>query len=321
MVKMAKVTYGLFPYAGGKALIANKLWERFGPVDRYVEPFAGSLAVLLNCPYKLSCVTVNDSDCYVSNFWRAMTIAPEEVYQYASTMPSEIDIHAWSLYFHENRAEVKKNMLDNPVWYDAEYAGRWAMGMCWSFVNNFAITKSPNSTRPSFNIPTYGNKKTFVCDETLYRERFDMIKKQLRSVRVAYGDWTRVVKDSILRVEGAKTVTGVFLDPPYELTEREYGTHYADTRPVMPEVIEWCKKNSHIPNLKIALCGYDLPDIKGWERVKWTANGGFGNFGNDNNNRKRETILFSPSCGGAALIDNAGDNFPLAPQEDILSMA
>ncbi|KKM69533.1 hypothetical protein LCGC14_1449830, partial [marine sediment metagenome] len=48
-----KVKLGLkapFPWFGGKRRVADKVWERFGDVPNYVEPFAGSLAVLLERP-------------------------------------------------------------------------------------------------------------------------------------------------------------------------------------------------------------------------------------------------------------------------------
>lgn len=35
-----------FPWFGGKSRAAHLVWERFGAVGNYVEPFAGSLAVL-----------------------------------------------------------------------------------------------------------------------------------------------------------------------------------------------------------------------------------------------------------------------------------
>src|SRR5689334_19180994 len=39
-----------FPWFGGKSRVASLVWERFGEVRNYVEPFAGSLAVLLGRP-------------------------------------------------------------------------------------------------------------------------------------------------------------------------------------------------------------------------------------------------------------------------------
>ena len=37
-------------YPGGKSKVADMVWERLGDVDNFVEPFAGSLAVLLRRP-------------------------------------------------------------------------------------------------------------------------------------------------------------------------------------------------------------------------------------------------------------------------------
>lgn len=36
-----------FPWFGGKARAAGRVWAALGDVGHYVEPFAGSLAVLL----------------------------------------------------------------------------------------------------------------------------------------------------------------------------------------------------------------------------------------------------------------------------------
>jgi len=53
--------------------------------------------------------------------------------------------------------------------------------------------------------------------------------------------------------------------------------------------------------LRIALCGYEgegheeLEEI-GWDVFYWTANGGFANVNEDNKNRHKERIWFSPHC-------------------------
>lgn len=39
-----------FPWFGGKTRASGLVWQRFGAVANYVEPFAGSLAVLLGRP-------------------------------------------------------------------------------------------------------------------------------------------------------------------------------------------------------------------------------------------------------------------------------
>ena len=37
-----------FPYFGGKATVADVIWEALGQPKHYIEPFAGSCAILLN---------------------------------------------------------------------------------------------------------------------------------------------------------------------------------------------------------------------------------------------------------------------------------
>ena len=82
-----------FPYFGGKRLIAAEVWQRFGDVPNYVEPFFGSGAVLLGRPksHKGRIETVNDKDGYVSNFWRAVQAVPDEVADHADWPVNEND--------------------------------------------------------------------------------------------------------------------------------------------------------------------------------------------------------------------------------------
>lgn len=42
-----------FPYFGGKRRAAPMIWPRLGDTPNYIEPFAGSLAVLLARPQGL----------------------------------------------------------------------------------------------------------------------------------------------------------------------------------------------------------------------------------------------------------------------------
>ena len=83
-----------FPYFGGKSRVAREVWARFGNVRNYVEPFAGSLAVLLARPHMPGVETVNDLDGFVANFWRALQHDPEGVAGYADYPVSELDLHA-----------------------------------------------------------------------------------------------------------------------------------------------------------------------------------------------------------------------------------
>lgn len=76
-----------FPRFGGKSRAAALVWAALGPVEDHVEPFAGSLAVLLardTWPKTAPVETVNDLDCFVANLWRAVALAPDVVARYAT---------------------------------------------------------------------------------------------------------------------------------------------------------------------------------------------------------------------------------------------
>ena len=57
-----------YPYFGGKSRAAHLIWERFGDVANYVEPFAGSLTILLARPTEPRIETVNDLNYHITNF-------------------------------------------------------------------------------------------------------------------------------------------------------------------------------------------------------------------------------------------------------------
>ena len=72
-----------FPWHGKKDKWAAEVWKRLGDPEVYVEPFAGSLAVLLHretpCPVETVCDT-NGMPC---NFWRSVKYSPKETAEHA----------------------------------------------------------------------------------------------------------------------------------------------------------------------------------------------------------------------------------------------
>ena len=81
-----------FPYFGGKSRIAPLVWTRFGDTPNYVEPFGGSLAVLLARPFPARTETVNDANGFIVNFWRAVQAEPEAVAKWADNPVFELDL-------------------------------------------------------------------------------------------------------------------------------------------------------------------------------------------------------------------------------------
>lgn len=121
-----------FPYFGGKRTVSTLVWERLGDPDNYIEPFCGSAAVLLSRATTPRIETVNDADCYLSNFWRATAAAPETVAEHADWPVNEADLHArhrWLVLSDEARA-FRAAMRSDPTHYDARIAGWWCWGLC-----------------------------------------------------------------------------------------------------------------------------------------------------------------------------------------------
>src|ERR1035437_5642862 len=80
-----------FPYFGGKSAVSRAVWQRFGQPDTYIEPFAGSLAVLLGRPFYSGREIANDIDGFITNFWRACQADPESVSHHADWPINEAD--------------------------------------------------------------------------------------------------------------------------------------------------------------------------------------------------------------------------------------
>jgi hypothetical protein len=118
-----------FPWFGGKSRAAEIVWSRLGDVDAYNEPFAGSLAVLLSRPHDPRVETVNDLDCYLSNFWRALQADPDGVAYWADYPVNETDLHARHLWLVK-QTEFQAQMKADPDFFDVKIAGWWVWGQC-----------------------------------------------------------------------------------------------------------------------------------------------------------------------------------------------
>lgn len=74
------------PYFGGKTLLASRIAQLLPPHGHYVEPFAGSLAVLLaKAPSRME--TVNDLDAEIVAFWRVLRDRPDELLRAVALTP------------------------------------------------------------------------------------------------------------------------------------------------------------------------------------------------------------------------------------------
>lgn len=301
-----------YPWFGGKSKVMPVVWQRFGDVRNFVDPFLGSGASVLSRPgwpwtdgvNRIE--TVNDFDGFVSNFWRALQADPEAVAHHADWPVNECDLHARHLWLvNEGRLHVER-LKTEPDYFDAKIAGWWVWGLCqWigsGWCSHPEWQKRPHLGggrgvhRPSQQRPHLGNAGS-GSDLLAYMQ---ILAERFRRVRVCCGDWSRVLGPTPTFKHG---LTGVFLDPPYSHAVRDDDL-YACDHDVAADVRAWCIDNGDNPLLRIALCGYageghEELESRGWSVHEWKAQGGYGNQGTESDGREnatKERIWFSPHC-------------------------
>lgn len=286
-----------YPYFGGKSRVSHIIWRGLGNVSNYIEPFMGSLAVLLASPQISKIETVNDIDCFIANFWRAVSADPEGVAKFADYPVNEVDLHARHRWLVSSSTDdFRQKMNSDPEYYDLKIAGYWVWGIGASIGNNWLQPKGLNAA------PLLSSAGGGIHGLTLKPlEWFKKLQERTRRVRVCCGDWSKLVTPGITYSSkglGAKDITGVFLDPPYLSSTRD--KVYSEDHDVSLDVFKWAIDNGDNPRMRIVICGYEgtceVPD--NWQIYRWETNGGLGNLGNSRgkSNASKECIYFSPHC-------------------------
>jgi hypothetical protein len=136
-------------------------------------------------------------------------------------------------------------------------------------------------------------------------EWFGALQDRTRGVRVAVGDWQRVLTESVTTRHGT---TGVFLDPPYTKGAMDYaaggvGGDLAD------KVRAWCAANGQDKKLRIVLCGHagehDALLSNGWHLRAWTARKGYAVTDEAVENSASETLWCSPHCAPESAVQES----------------
>ena len=333
-----------FPYFGGKALACEAVWAAFGEVENYVEPFAGSAAMLLGAPDGKRVETINDADGFVANFWRAVAADADAVADHADWPTNETDLFARHSWLVRQRADMLDRLHADPGWFDAKVAGWWCWGACnwigsgWCsgdgpwvhdgerLVDNRKLPHLSNGQGIKRQLPHLSNgqginrqlphlsagrginrqlpdlgdagqgRATDLPRGEFIREWFAALKERMRDVRVACGDWRRVLSDSVTIRHGT---TAVFLDPPYTRGAMDYAAGGVGGA-VAGDVRAWCAQNGSQIALRIVLCGHagehDSLLQHGWTTRAWTARKGYAVTAEAVEHSASETIWCSPSC-------------------------
>ena len=118
-----------FPYYGSKRRLAGQIWERLGNPAVYVEPCAGSIAVLLARPSGAGPrEIVCDTDGLLCNAWRGLQFDAEGVAAHADYPTIHQDLTARHKYLKQWKVENAQRLSEDPYYYDPEMAGWWLVG-------------------------------------------------------------------------------------------------------------------------------------------------------------------------------------------------
>lgn len=281
----------LFWWYGNKRRVARKVWDYLGNPRLYIEPFGGSLAVLLGRPSvpQGAREIVNDRDHMIVNFWRAVRADHEAVADAAMWPPYEADLtarHRWLL--TEGAAILQANIPSDPFWYDAQIAGWWWWGLTMWLGRGWMVSGHRATLRSNRPLPHNKQRDEIVAALHAAADR-------LRNVSVYAGSWETCVSKTIMRC-AAPEDTAVFLDPPYQSEGIDTRQLYS-VGTTTDDVVEWCK--AHGESVRIVLCGYrDDYDLNGWSVVPWSGSRG---FRKDMANRHREALYVSPACAQGAF--------------------
>ena len=288
-----------FPYFGGKSLACETVWAALGDPENYVEPFAGSAAMLLGRPNVGKVETINDADGFVANFWRAVSLDAAEVARHVDWPTNEADLIARHSWLVRHATGLLQRLEADPDYYDAKVAGWWCWGACNWIGSGWCSGTGPwihdgEKLVDNRQLPHLGNagqgRSAYIY------EWFAALMDRTRGVRVTVGDWQRVLTDSVTVRHG---LTGVFLDPPYTKGAMDYaaggvGGELAD------KVRAWCAKNGNDKRLRIVLCGHagehDALLQDGWHTRAWTARKGYAITDEAVENSASETLWCSPHC-------------------------
>ncbi len=314
----------LYPWFGSKRRVADVIWQRFGDVDNFVDPFMGTCSVLLTAPWPSSRMeTINDLDHFVVNAWRSIQYNPEATAKAADWIVAEADLasrHYWLV--TEGRKRLAE-IINDPKGHDPDIAGWWLWGQCawigrgWCADNagGWALDESGQWMRNAGKgvnrqLPHLGDAGQGVNRQLPHLrnagqahrkhllEMFAALVERLRYVRICCGDWHRVLGPSVTTTHGT---TAVILDPPYS-SNRAAGCYAVDSFDVAADVREWAIKHGTNPKLRIALCGHDgehtMPES--WTVHQWSAMGGYSRAAAGETQGKKnmhlERIWFSPAC-------------------------
>lgn len=239
-----------FVYFGGKTTLAPKIAALLPAHEHYVEPFCGSLAVLLaKAPSHIE--TVNDLDGQLIEFWRVLRDRPEEL------------VHACAMTPH-SRTEFRAAY--EPSDDELERARRTWVILAQGRVGTLRASKTGwrHFVKPG------GSGSSMPAYLDAYVERMAQVAGRLRSVSIE-----SMPAIELIAKYGGHPGVCIYLDPPYEGTTRprtwdgyKHEMRAEDDHRELLEAVKRCEASVVISGYRSQL--YDEL-LDGWDSVEFAA--------------------------------------------------
>jgi DNA adenine methylase len=270
------------PYYGAKQTIAEQIVAFFPPHLHYVEPFAGSLAVLLAKP-PVRMETVNDLDSELVTFWRVLRDRTAELERVCALTP-------------HSRTEYVTCRDADPVADDLEMARRvWLLltqgrgGTLRDAKTGWRHFVTPRGS--SIGMPGYLDG---------YLARIAPAAERLRQVSLE-----ALPALDLIAKYGKETEALLYVDPPYLGTTRGWGDNYKhelkseDEHRQLAEALHGCNAAVVLSGYPSALYDQDL--YAGWSRVEIASMTG---NGVDDGKARTEVLWSNRPIGHPSLFDH-----------------
>lgn len=217
----------ILKYPGAKNRLADWIVSFIPEHDVYLEPFAGSLAVLLN-KHEAKVETVNDLHEEVINYFKCLRDNYEELSRVINDTPY-------------SRKEYDSSYLINEEDSDIERARKFAI-KCWQ---GFGCA---NLYHNGFKSGQQGHSPNCAIAWNKLPERLQEATKRLKNVQIENLD-----AFELIRRYDTKDVF-IYCDPPYLLSTRKSNLYkYEMSEQEHVELLELLKKHPG----KVLISGYD----------------------------------------------------------------
>lgn len=271
-----------FGYFGGKLSHLDFVLEHLPYTERYIEPFGGSAAVLLN-KEPSTIETYNDLDGDVVNFFRVLREQPEELVRQLKLTP-------------HSRDEFSMACKEDPEISDVERARRFFVRIMQGYN---AKTEGASRGDWSYNIGAARRGMATKCSQLKgYHEQLHAVADRLSEVQIENQDAINLIKTH--DHEDAL----IYCDPPYMPDSRKSGGYAhdmdAEDHRQLARALNQCEAKVAISNYDSDLLRELYPDwtvITGEEKKMMSATRSESNS---------EVLLTNYDVGDGAKLQTTG---------------